>query len=268
MMKFVRTSEQFLLPDFSPSMLSANSWGGVRFQEEVVDVSLPASNNFENTDLFQAMKHVLVEGGNWQETAFYHNVTKKIKSGQRLWGCTDTSQFLDRLETSVRDIFHSMKNFGYLTQNQIEHRFCEGADRNLFRTFFSSEYHSRISSRHEILIGFNECGALIFLDGRHRLAIAKLVGIAQVPVTVAFRHRNWAEFRALLQGMIFDPGDMHIKFRHADLYDIMVPYSALLSISFEAKTRKISIASLGMHCSLGTEGHKSSASGRDMRGDG
>ena len=41
----------------------------------------------------------------------------------------------------------------------------------------------------------NRHGRLLFLDGRHRLAIARVLGCSPLPVLVGPRHRRWAELR-------------------------------------------------------------------------
>jgi hypothetical protein len=50
-------------------------------------------------------------------------------------------------------------------------------------------------SRHEISVNIDRHGRYRFQDGRHRLAIARTLGIACVPVRVLVRDRKWVEFR-------------------------------------------------------------------------
>lgn len=62
---------------------------------------------------------------------------------------------------------------------------------DILRTWVVSERESRrVSKRHEIQVGVSEEGELIFLDGRHRLAIAKLIGVKSIPVALVFCHTN------------------------------------------------------------------------------
>ena len=42
---------------------------------------------------------------------------------------------------------------------------------------------------------------MLFLDGRHRLAIARIAGVARVPGRVVFRHARMAEGRALIRAL-------------------------------------------------------------------
>ena len=43
----------------------------------------------------------------------------------------------------------------------------------------------------EISVNIDRHGRYLFQDGRHRLAIAKALGVERVPVKVLVRHRNW-----------------------------------------------------------------------------
>jgi len=46
-----------------------------------------------------------------------------------------------------------------------------------------------------ILVDIARDGELLFVEGRRRLAVAKLLNVATVPVRIQVRHRDWMEFR-------------------------------------------------------------------------
>ena len=73
----------------------------------------------------------------------------------------------------------------------------------------------------EIIISIGRNGDLLFSDGAHRLAIAKLLNIHKIPAKIAVRHKLWIKFRkkhtlfAKEQGgKLYQPGV------HIDLLDI------------------------------------------------
>jgi len=46
-----------------------------------------------------------------------------------------------------------------------------------------------------VTVNIGRYGEFLFSDGRHRLAIAKILRLPKIPVVVAWRHREWALFR-------------------------------------------------------------------------
>ena len=43
----------------------------------------------------------------------------------------------------------------------------------------------------EITVDIGRNGELLFVDGRHRLCLAKLLGLSEIPVVVLVRHKKW-----------------------------------------------------------------------------
>ena len=60
----------------------------------------------------------------------------------------------------------------------------------------------------EITVDVGRDGQLLFVDGRHRLSIAKLLDVDAVPVVVYARHERWMEERLeRLPNPLADPAD-------------------------------------------------------------
>lgn len=122
---------------------------------------------FEEMDVYKAFRERMIEGRPWSETAFYKRVVAAINNGERKWKCRTEKQFRARcveLERLYRDIAES----GFKSQKELP----DG------------------SPHHEICVAMGRDGRLIFLDGRHRLAIAKLLDLAKIPVRIAVYHRK------------------------------------------------------------------------------
>lgn len=96
----------------------------------------------------------------------------------------------------------------------------------------------------EIKIKISREGHLLFLDGIHRLSIAKILGVDQVPIIVHTRHSEWHAFKKELfsyasrqqQGTPHQ-GKLYQKLIHPDLQDI--PYSHECFDRFHAITSHI-----------------------------
>jgi hypothetical protein len=45
----------------------------------------------------------------------------------------------------------------------------------------------------EVVVAIGRDGRRLFLNGRHRLAIARILDLPEIPVLVGLRHRDWIE---------------------------------------------------------------------------
>jgi hypothetical protein len=241
----IDSNAKFYLPAFAPERIGLSSWGASSISYIEVDSELGRGADFEGTDLFTAFRHVLVEGGQWAETAFFKNCVAKIAAGHVLWKCRTSDEFHQRLDGDVRRMFASIKKFGYLSQVELAKKANEdtGATHPELGGFASARYHSRINPTHEIRVGFNESGELIFIDGRHRLAIAKLLQIPQVPAIVVFRQATWAHVREEFRAAHSKSGT-YVS-RHPDLKGFRVSSHAATAIAMSAP--KVSASTLGLH---------------------
>src|SRR5699024_648692 len=74
------------------------------------------------------------------------------------------------------------------------------------------------------IVSIGSCGEFLFMTGKHRLAIARLMGEDyKIPVKISHRHAEWQQYRdqlylAYKSGMITkdDIGNKH----HPDLFDL------------------------------------------------
>ncbi|NGM67800.1 hypothetical protein G6M89_02040 [Natronolimnobius sp. AArcel1] len=60
----------------------------------------------------------------------------------------------------------------------------------------STAAHPRFEPYDEVVVDIGRDGELLFVDGRHRLAIARCLNIDRIPVRIAARHREWVEANA------------------------------------------------------------------------
>ena len=65
-------------------------------------------------------------------------------------------------------------------------------------------------------------GSILLDDGRHRVAIAEILGIDSIPVNVLARHSGWQVTRERVdQGKIGTDQDSEICLNHPDLEDVV-----------------------------------------------
>ena len=158
---------------------------------------------FEEMDVWRAFHYRYVEHGSWEETGFYRRILRIVNGGHPLWGCTTREQLHARMQ-QIDLLFADIKETGYRTQEQLRSSctFCEDDD----------EIHVHIG-RH---------GDYIFADGRHRLCIAKILGLEKVPVKVARRHSDWVELRKRMVAYAAEQtvGKIYAPVLHPDLADL------------------------------------------------
>ncbi|CAN5694050.1 hypothetical protein BH23GEM6_BH23GEM6_18000 [soil metagenome] len=133
----------------------------------------PYPREFEEYSLFKAFRERFVDGLDWQDTQRYRAQLEMARA--------QGSESLERLLKKLSGydlLYEGIKNHGYKTQFEL------GDRRTLLRCLFN-----------EIAVDIGRDGAILFVDGRHRLSIAKLLGIKKVPVCVLVRHQQWMEYR-------------------------------------------------------------------------
>jgi hypothetical protein len=118
-----------------------------------------------------------VDGRSWQETVLYRDAVNR-PPGKYWHRCRTEREVLAGLR-EFDAIFESVAKHGYLTQREL------AARRRRRRVRLTP------TELGEITVHIDRDGRYLFDDGRHRLSIAKILGLKQVPVLVVLRHRHW-----------------------------------------------------------------------------
>ncbi len=156
--------------------------------------------------------HERIERGiQWSATDYYKDAVAQIEAGRVLWGCRSREEF-DRRCVMLDRLIEGIERQGY--KSAEERSVGVGTD--------SLYGHS------EVLVNLSRDGLPLFQDGRHRLAIARALGIAEIPVQVLVRHAAWQSFREFMVRMASADrgaskrGYLYQNPTHFDLNDI--PY--------------------------------------------
>lgn len=124
---------------------------------------------FEEYLPYVGMHRHFEDGVNWADTQYYQNVVDCITDGAPLWGCETEAEFRDRCDDLDR-LYERIDREGYRSADELR----DGKLRY-----------------DEVAVNVGRDGRLLFNDGKHRLAIAKLLGVEAVPVRVIIRHQKW-----------------------------------------------------------------------------
>lgn len=188
---------------------------------------------FESLDVYRAMQDHFLDGRPWSETDYYQRVLGQVLGGYHKRGMTSRADVdarcadLDRLYRTIRDE-------GYKALPTIRPR-----------PFPWTGYEDEVSIR----IGRD--GDLLFEDGRHRLAIAKLLGVKRIPVKVTVRHRLWFSFVRRVQDYARDHGGVEYPISHPDLDEIPARHGHELIELIREQLPAMGGAALDLGCAWG-----------------
>lgn len=137
-------------------------------------------NRIEELPQYDFLKDHFNQGIKWTETDFYTNRLKRIERNEETWhSCTTEEELLERCMELDR-IYECIKANGYRTQDE-------------FRASHGGDYVDE--KLNEIIVDIGRDGELLFVDGRHRLIIAQLLELDEIPVICDHRHKQWMEKR-------------------------------------------------------------------------
>jgi len=172
------------------------------------DWDLDSRRTFLELEPYRGLKQRFIEGRAWEDTEYYafgqYRVRRDIERGKVEEGDAET-ELASRLE-ELEALYKSISEDGYLDQPKLN----------------ESGLSKQISD--EIRVGIRRDGRYLFVDGRHRLAIARLLGIEKVPVLIVARHPEWDEFRATLPEKRIN-GRVYQQIDHPDLNDLPAQHS-------------------------------------------
>jgi len=173
-----------------------------KMRGKVIDGDWDITNyKFTDLDIYQAFKQRINEGVAWQDTNFYKINLSYIESGKIRWGCITKDEF-DKRCSNFDSLIDSIKTKGY----------------QLNRNNYSNNVEFD-----EIDVNIGRNGDFLFQNGRHRLSIAKILGIKKIPVMVFVRHKKWQEYReSLIKYAREHRGEVHQPLDHPDLADILM----------------------------------------------
>jgi len=131
---------------------------------------------FEQHERFRVLHEGFVEKKPWNETKYYQKTVDYVNAGNSRWGCKTEAQVRNRFYNELPKLFESIERRGLLTQAELA---ASDARRTAPR-----------GRDQDIKVALNENGDLLFLDGAHRLGIAKILKLQRIPVRVMFVHQS------------------------------------------------------------------------------
>lgn len=128
----------------------------------------------------QRFKH----GSTWKETPYYQFIRDRIRESGSYKGISDPDNAIDRCK-KMDKLYQKIKHHGYTSQRKLAEQKVPELD---------TEPHLP-PERKEITVHISRTGDLLWAGGIHRLSIAKILKLNQIPVRIHTRHKQWQRLR-------------------------------------------------------------------------
>jgi hypothetical protein len=163
---------------------------------------------FEDLEIYRSYQERLLTGKPWDQLPYYEKALESIERRIPVWGCRNRED-LDRRCRGLDDLLDEIKRSGYKSQAALQ-----------------KEKRILTDTEDEIAVNIGRHGDLLFSNGRHRLACAKIAGVTKVPVKITVRHTEWEEFkRQICSYAERNHGKVYAPLTHIDLQAIPSDYS-------------------------------------------
>lgn len=134
------------------------------------------AERFSESVFFESMRAHFVDGVDWTETPFVRRCLELADAGKPSWRSLTTRDAILERCADIDALYERLASEGYRSQRELG-------------------YGSLLGVTEEVLVDIGRDGEFLFVNGRHRLAIAKLLGLEEIPVGVLVRHRSWMTHR-------------------------------------------------------------------------
>lgn len=132
---------------------------------------------FEKNTIYQFLRNWLHCGTPPDETEFFDRISKKLEQQETVWnGCRSIDDFYERCQ-KVRRLYDDIAENGIQSHEELRESGIETPPPD------------------NVTVNIGRDGRLIYLNGRHRLSIAKILDLESIPVHVMVRHEQWQRIR-------------------------------------------------------------------------
>ena len=134
----------------------------------------------------QGLEQRFVDGRDWEETIYYERSKDWFDDNGYFLRYDSFSEFESHRLPYLDELYNRIESEGYKTQSELapgDHgRRHENRQRSHYLT-------------HEIGCNIARDGRFLLNSGVHRLTIAKILGLAEIPIQVIVRHEQWQDIR-------------------------------------------------------------------------
>lgn len=153
------------------------------------------------TTMYEGLRERFEDGKRWEETAYLDWAEEKFEKNDRFRDCEDIEEFRETRCAEIDELVENIRNEGYRPNYETT-----------YETPGDVEYISDL----EPLALVGRSGEIIWTEGFHRLAIAQMLDVEEIPVYVLRRHEQWQSVRDEIHGT---ESEQYLD--HPDVQDIL-----------------------------------------------
>ncbi len=186
--------------------IMGGDWDHRPYQKRSEYLPIEGIKKFEDHLVYRSLREHFCEEVPWEKTDLIQKVYKEIDNGNRCWGSTNRTDVKERCRRFDR-LYKIINENGYKTKSELlginTGERVVNLDKSVQRHGANTGHITRTGynpirgfvgiKTNEILIDVGRNGELLFVDGVHRLTIAKLLNVDKIPVTILVRHSNWVQ---------------------------------------------------------------------------
>ena len=139
------------------------------------------------TATYRGLVQRFEEGRDWEETAIYSRAKAHFEDcADRFRGYGSLRAFREQRLQYIDDLYDSIATEGYRSNASATH------DNPHAET---NEYEGAYANRLDPMVAIGRDGEICWVEGYHRLILARILGVESIPVHVLCRHAAWQETR-------------------------------------------------------------------------
>ena len=148
-----------------------------------------SDNHVEDLPVVGALRDRFENGRDWEDVEFIQHVIEQTKRDRVIWrGCASEKDVWDACNRVDR-LYERIQNQGYRSKQELVQQDGLSPDKYVDG--------DRFNCYDEVVVDIGRDGQFLFVDGRHRLTIAKILDLDEIPVRISARHEQWQQSREL-----------------------------------------------------------------------
>lgn len=183
-----------------------------------IDIGTVAGGDWDRSDeryddlpFYRAVRRHFEDGVPWEETTFVRRVHEAVEEGRVVWRGAESHEEVRAACERIDRLYERIRNEGYRSRAEL-------VDEDAVET--GGPIPERLQRRDEVVVDIGRDGDFLFVDGRHRLSIVKVLDLDELPVRVSARHRQWQLHRDAVHAGERDPRTPDDNV-HPDLRDLV-----------------------------------------------
>jgi len=173
-----------------------------------------SNERFRNILVVQALYERFNEEKSWENNKCLQKIKSDKTTKHGRWQANTDTELQQQCET-IDQLYSSINKNGYLSKAKLVEQGL--SKKNMYTGT------DQLKRYNEVAVDIGRNGQFLFVDGRHRLAIAKILGIDEIPVRVSARHKEWQRVRERVaetpQSELSEEIKQHLE--HPDLKELL-----------------------------------------------